>query len=49
MKIQQPWHPFLSDINNSKTKSLSANIENTVSVSIYSVYEFGMITVYRFS
>jgi len=30
VKIQQPWHPFLSDINNSKAKSLSANIENTL-------------------
>lgn len=30
VKIQQPWHPFLSDINNPKTKSLSSGIENTL-------------------
>ncbi|KAJ7379462.1 SPARC- modular calcium-binding protein 2 [Desmophyllum pertusum] len=30
VKMQLPWHPFLSDMNNSKTKSLSSNIENTL-------------------
>ncbi|XP_078371715.1 uncharacterized protein LOC144655351 isoform X2 [Oculina patagonica] len=28
VKIQLPWHPFLSDINNSKTKSISSSIED---------------------
>jgi len=36
VKIQQPWHPFLSDINNPKTKSLSSGIENTVSIFLLS-------------
>ena len=32
VKLQLPWHPFLSDINNSKTKSMSSSIEDTVSI-----------------
>lgn len=32
VKLQLPWHPFLSDINNSKTKSISSSIEDTVSI-----------------
>lgn len=30
VKLQLPWHPFLSDINNPQTESLSSNIENTL-------------------
>lgn len=30
VKLQLPWHPFLSDINNSKTKSMSSSIEDTL-------------------
>ena len=32
VKLQLSWHPFLSDINNPKTKTLSSFIENTVSI-----------------
>ena len=31
VKLHLPWHPFLSDMNNDQTKSLSTSIENTVS------------------
>ena len=31
VKLHLPWHPFLSDTNNDRTKSLSTSIENTVS------------------
>ena len=31
VKLHLPWHPFLSDMNNGQTKSLSTSIENTVS------------------
>ncbi|XP_067041556.1 uncharacterized protein [Acropora muricata] len=30
VKLHLPWHPFLSDMNNDQTKSLSTSIENTL-------------------
>lgn len=30
VKLQLSWHPFLSDTNNPKTKTLSSSIENTL-------------------
>lgn len=30
VKLHLPWHPFLSDMNNPQTKTLSSSIENTL-------------------